>query len=328
MGGKIWVESRDTQPGSIFHFTLQLILAKESVSRQVVREETASLGGLHVLIVDDNAASRHQLTEMMAGWGMTPAAVEGGSFALQALAKAERAGKPFQLVLLDTLMPEMNGFTVAEKMRCTPGLGQVRILMLTSGCSSGEAVRSRELGISGYVAKPVLEAELLAAIRAAVGAEVADKAAAGAAGSVGSPNGWRQLRILLVEDNRVNQVLAARILEKQGHNVTLAGNGLEALAILSSNTFDLALLDIEMPEMDGLEATRAIRSNEGTGNKHLPIIAMTAHAMSGDREKYLSAGMDDYISKPIHAKQLLEMIERLCSPEGSAQRELHSEITN
>jgi CheY-like chemotaxis protein len=200
--------------------------------------------------------------------------------------------------------------------------------MLTSGCSSGEAVRSRELGISGYVAKPVLEAELLAAIRAAVGAEVADKAAAGAAGSVGSPNGWRQLRILLVEDNRVNQVLAARILEKRGHNVTLAGNGLEALAILSSNTFDLALLDIEMPEMDGLEATRAIRSNEGTGNKHLPIIAMTAHAMSGDREKYLSAGMDDYISKPIHAKQLLEMIERLCSPEGSAQRELHSEITN
>ncbi|HET6841926.1 MAG TPA: response regulator, partial [Candidatus Angelobacter sp.] len=328
MGGRIWVENRERQPGSIFHFTLLLTAEKQAVSRQVVPEETAALRGLRVLIVDDNAASRHQLTEMLADWGMTPTDVETGSFALQALAKAERAGKAFQLVLLDTHMPEMDGFTVAEKMRRSPGPDHVRILMLTSGGSSGDAVRSRELNISGYVSKPVLEAELLSAIRAAVGAEVSDKLAASAMSSVGNSNGRRRMRLLLVEDNRVNQVLAVRILEKQGHHVSIAGNGREALAILKSNTFDLVLMDIEMPEMDGLEATRTIRKNEATGDKHLPIIAMTAHAMSGDRDKYLKAGMDDYISKPIHAEHLLEMIERLCAPEESGQREIHSEITN
>ena len=286
------------------------------------------MGGLRVLIVDDNAASRHQLTEMLAGWGMTPTDVDGGSFALQTLANAERSGKSFQLVLLDTHMPEMAGFTVAEKIRRSPGLGQVRILMLTSGGSSGDAVRSRELEISGYVSKPVLETELFSAIRAAVGAEAMDKAAASATSSVSSSNGKRQVRILLVEDNRVNQVLATRILEKHGHHVSVAGNGLEALAILKSNTFDLVLMDIEMPEMDGLEATRSIRENESTSGKHLPIIAMTAHAMTGDKDKYLTAGMDAYISKPIEATQLVEMIERLCAPGVSAQREMHSEIAS
>ncbi len=319
MGGRIWVENRETQPGSIFHFTLLLLTAKKQVvSRQVVPEEIAALRGLRVLIVDDNAASRHQLTEILAGWGMMPTDAEGGSFALQALTKAERSGKSFQLVLLDTHMPEMDGFTVAEKIRLSPGSDLVSILMLTSGCSSGDAVRSRELNVSGYVTKPVLEAELLSAIRAAVGAEVSDKLAASTASSVSNSNDRRRMRLLLVEDNRVNQVLATRILEKQGHHVSVAGNGLEALAILKSNTFDLVLMDIEMPEMDGLEATRAIRKNESAGGKHLPIIAMTAHAMTGDRDKYLTAGMDDYISKPIDAKHLLEMIDRLCSPEVPA----------
>jgi CheY-like chemotaxis protein len=327
MGGRIWVESQQTQPGSIFHFTVRLMPGKEAVSHPVVAQETAALSGLRVLIVDDNAASRHQLTEMLAGWGMPPTEVEGGSFVLQALAKAERAGKPFQLLLLDTHMPEMDGFTVAEKIRRSQGPGHVRILMLTSGCSSGDAVRSRELDISGYVTKPVLEAELLSAMHAAVGAEVSDKLAASATNSVNS-NGRRRMRLLLVEDNRVNQVLATRILEKHGHHVRVAGNGLDALAILRNNTFDLLLMDIEMPEMDGLEATRTIRQNEKTGGKHLPIIAMTAHAMTGDKDKYLTAGMDDYISKPIHAKQLLEMIERLGASEAPAQREIHSEITS
>jgi len=315
MGGKIWVENRETQPGSIFHFTVLLTPGKEAGTQQVIPQETAALSGLPVLIVDDNAASRHQLMEMLVGWGMTPTSVEGGSFALQALTKAERSGKAFQLILLDTNMPEMDGFTVAEKMRRSSALGQVSILMLTSGGSSGDAVRSRELEISGYVTKPVLETELFSAIRAAVGAEATDKVAASATSSVSSSNSKRPLNILLVEDNRVNQVLATRILEKQGHHVSVAGNGLEALAILTSNPFDLILMDIEMPEMDGLEATRSIRENESPSGKHLPIIAMTAHAMTGDRDKYLTAGMDAYISKPIDAKHLLEMIERLCSPE-------------
>ncbi|HET6842355.1 MAG TPA: response regulator [Candidatus Angelobacter sp.] len=328
MGGRIWVENRQTQPGSIFHFTVRLMPGKEAVSHPIAPQEIAALRGLRVLVVDDNAATRHQLTEMLVNWGMTLTDVETGSFALQALTKAERTGKAFQLVLLDTHMPEMDGFTVAEKIRRSPGLGQVRILMLTSGGSSGDAVRSRELDISGYVPKPVLETELFSAIRAAVGEEVTDKVAASATSSASSSNGKRQVRILLVEDNRVNQLLATRILEKQGHHIRIAGNGLEALAMLKSNAFDLVLMDIEMPEMDGLEATRVIRQNESPGDKHLPIIAMTAHAMSGDKDKYLKAGMDAYISKPIQARQLLEMVERLCAPEASAQRELHSEITN
>jgi len=328
MGGRIWMESRQTQPGSIFHFTVRLMPGKEAVSHPIAPHEIAALRGLRVLVVDDNAASRHQLTEMLAGWGMTPTDVTGGSFALQALTKAERAGKAFQLVLLDTHMPEMDGFTVAEKMRRSPGLGQVSILMLTSGGSSGDAVRSRELEISGYITKPILETELLLAIRAAVGEEATDKVAASATSSVSSSNGKRQVRILLVEDNRVNQVLATRILEKQGHHVIIAGNGLEALEIFKSDTFDLVLMDIEMPEMGGLEATRAIRENEKAGAKHLPIIAMTAHAMTGDKDKYLAAGMDAYISKPINATQLVEMIERLSSPGVSAQRDLHSEIAS
>ncbi len=327
MGGRIWVENRQPQPGSIFHFTVRLRAVKEAVPlpQSIALQETAVLRGLRVLIVDDNAASRHQLTEMLAGWGMTPTAVETGNFALQAMTKAERSGKSFQLVLLDTHMPEMDGFTVAEKIRRSSGLRHVPMIMLTSGCSSGDAVRSRELNISGYVTKPVLEAELLSAIRSAVGAKVTDKLAACATSSAGNSNGRRRMRLLLVEDNRVNQVLATRILEKHGHHVLIAGNGLEALAILRNNTFDLVLMDIEMPEMDGLEATRVIRKNEKPGGKHLPIIAMTAHAMTGDKDKYLTAGMDDYISKPVHPKQLLEMIERLGAPETPAQREIHSD---
>ncbi|HLY99963.1 MAG TPA: response regulator, partial [Candidatus Angelobacter sp.] len=326
MNGRIWVENREPQPGSVFHFTVRLAAEKEVVARPVP-EETAALRGVRVLIVDDNAASRHQLTEMLDGWGMAPTDVEGGSFALPALSKAERLGKPFQLVLLDTHMPEMDGFAVAGKIRRNSGPGQVSILMLTSGGSSADALRSRELGISGYVTKPVLEAELLSAICTAVTKTTQETLAACTANSPSGPNGRRMLQILLVEDNRVNQVLAARILEKQGHHVTIAVNGLEAIAVLKRSTFDLVLMDIEMPEMDGLEATRTIRQKEQPGDHRLPIIAMTAHAMTGDRDKYLTAGMDAYISKPIHAKQLLEMIERLCPPAASAQPEISSEIT-
>jgi two-component system sensor histidine kinase/response regulator len=330
MGGRIWVENCETQPGSIFHFTVRLVPGKEAVSRPIAPHEIAALRGLRVLVVDDNAASRHQLTEMLTGWGVTPSAVEGGSQALQELAQAELEGKAFQLVLLDTHMPEMDGFAVAEKMRHGTGPGEIRIFMLTSGGSSGDALRSRELGINGYVSKPVLETELLLAIRASIGAEeakVINNSSASVANAMISSNGSRRMKILLVEDNRVNQVLATRILEKQGHHVIIAGNGLEALEIFRSDTFDLVLMDVEMPEMDGLEATRAIRENEKAGAKRLPIIAMTAHAMSGDREKFLTAGMDAYISKPIDARQLVEMIDAYVPRRVSLQQEMHSEIT-
>ncbi|HET6840237.1 MAG TPA: two-component regulator propeller domain-containing protein [Candidatus Angelobacter sp.] len=326
MGGAIWVESREDSPGSAFHFTACMEVQNHFGPVPAPVSATA-LKGLRVLIVDDNAASRHQLTEMLAGWEMMPVAVEGGSLALQALEKAERSGRTFQLVLLDSFMPEMDGFAVAEKMRRSPGLGQVRILMLTSGGRSGDALRSRQLDISGYVTKPILQRELLSAIRAAVGTEDTGNISAPVVNSIINSNCRRKLRILLVEDNRVNQVLVTRILEKEGHDVSVAGNGLEALAILKDNGFDLALMDIEMPEMDGLEATRAIREMPSPGGKHLTIIAMTAHAMTGDQEKFLAAGMDAYIAKPINAKQLLEMIEQLSSSEVSAQREFHSRIT-
>jgi PAS domain S-box-containing protein len=324
MGGRIWVENRQPQPGSVFHFTMRLMAGKEGSSHHAVPQETDALRGVRVLIVDDNAASRHQLTEMLAGWGMAPTEAKSGSFALQDLSKAERSGRPFQLVLLDTHMPEMDGFSVAEKIRRSPGSRRVPVIMLSCGCSSADALRSRELNISGYVAKPVLEAELLSAMRSAVGAKVSDQLAACATNHADNSNGRRRMRILLVEDNRVNQVLATRILEKHGHQVNIASNGREAIAILTGHTFDLVLMDIEMPEMDGLETTRTIRKNEG-GGRRLPIIAMTAHAMIGDKDKYLTAGMDDYISKPVHPQQLLDMIERLSAGEAPARREIHSD---
>jgi CheY-like chemotaxis protein len=241
---------------------------------------------------------------------MKPTAVESGRLALQALAQAKLSGDAFQLVLLDAQMPDMDGFRVVEKIKQDARLAKSVVIMLTSAGFRGDAARCRELGIQGYLTKPIKRSDLLEAIKVVLGSQ----AGAGANPSVVTVHSLREsrgrLKILLAEDNRVNQVLAVRLLEKRGHEVTVAKNGEEALEALDRQVFDLVLMDVQMPEMDGIQATAAIRKGEVNSGKHIPIIAMTAHAMAGDKERCLEAGMDEYITKPIRPEQLVEVLER------------------
>jgi CheY-like chemotaxis protein len=244
MNGNIWVGRRPDQQGSVFHFTACLDVQKESLPNPVPLDMEA-LRELSVLLVDDNATNRHLLVEMLGLWGIKPTAVDGGQLALQAVAEARKSGTPFQLILLD-----MHGFMVAERMRQTPELGEAKLMILTSGTSSADAVRSRELGISAFLTKPVLQAELLEAILSSLGTGTEKVAAATA--KIGVPNLiGRPWQVLLAEDNRVNQVLAVRLLQKQGYMVSVADNGREALAMIEQTHFDVVLMDVEMPEMDG-----------------------------------------------------------------------------
>ena len=309
MQGKIWVESRLDQPGSVFHFTACLGFQKESSPRPIPLN-TEALRDMPVLIVDDNATNRHLIVEMLSRWGMKPTAVNTGAAAMEAAVNAIKAAQPFQLILLDMHMPDMDGFMVAERMRQTPELRKARLIILTSAGSSGDGVRSRELGISAFLTKPILRAELLDAILTSLGTR-SEKTAPSTTKAGSISGAGKTLHILLVEDNRVNQALAVRLIQKQGHRVSVADNGLEALAMLDKHRFDAVLMDVEMPEMDGFAATSAIRAKEAVTGGHLTIVAMTAHAMSGDKERCLAHGMDAYISKPIDSKKLHSIIAAL-----------------
>jgi two-component system, sensor histidine kinase and response regulator len=308
MGGRIWVES-ETGAGSTFQFTARFALSTESAQRPAAGG--AQLRGLLVLVVDDNATNRRILREVCAAWGMRPREAGGGEAALTALKEAAAAGEPFALVLLDGHMPGMDGFGLAERVRRLPELAGVTMVMLTSAGHAGDVERCRQLEIGAYLMKPIKQSELLATILTALTRPVAG--AEPIPGPVSAPAhpSPRPLHILLAEDNAVNQRLATRLLEKQGHTVELANNGCEALAALERKSFDLVLMDVQMPEMDGFEATARIRTKEAAGGRRLPIIAMTAHAMKGDRERCLEAGMDGYVSKPIQPHDLNEAIGRI-----------------
>jgi CheY-like chemotaxis protein len=267
------------------------------------------LAGLSVLVVDDNATNRRILGEMLTRWGTRPTLAATGLAALQCLKEAER---PFSVILTDTNMPEMDGFALVARIRQSPALaGSAEIIMLTSAGQRGDAARARELGVMQCLTKPVGRAELFEAIVRALAAPAAQAmAAAPPPSSAPTLQESKKLLILLAEDNAVNQKLAARLLEKQGHRVIVAGNGLEALAALDHEKFDIVFMDVQMPEMDGFEATAAIRAREQrTGGRQL-VIAMTAHAMQGDRERCLQAGMDDYIAKPFSSRELSELLAR------------------
>jgi len=307
MGGNIWVESAPGR-GSCFHFTARF--GRTQTPESAARPQDVVLDGIRTLIVDDNPTNRRVLVETVNGWKLRACAAASGGEALQKLRSALEEGDPFSLILTDGHMPEMDGFELAAKVKGTPELARAVVLMLTSGDRKRDAALCRELGVSSYLTKPVARTELRAAIVAALGLSANTQASFSATASrkPASRTGSR-LRILLTEDNIVNQRLASRILEKEGHDVVVAGNGREALAALAKSEFDVVLMDVQMPEMDGLEATAAIRK---AGN-HVPIIAMTAHAMSGDRERCLAADMDDYVSKPIGARALLDVIERCAS---------------
>jgi two-component system, sensor histidine kinase and response regulator len=299
MGGRIWLES-DVGQGSRFHFTTLL-----KVNRAVVDSEppapVETLDGLKILVVDDNQTNQRILEGMLTRWNAETRCAGGAEQALSALETASHDGHAFQLMLTDMNMPAFNGFALVEQIRRRPHLAALTVIILTSAAHPGDAEECRKLGIPSYLSKPVRKRELLSAILRALGHSQAVMTAA----PLLSPLQHRKaLHILLTEDNRTNQTVAMRVLQKMGHSLEIAANGREALALLAASRFDMVLMDIQMPEMDGLTATARIRESERGTRMHLPIIAMTAHAMKGDRERCLDAGMDGYVSKPISRQEL------------------------
>lgn len=300
MGGRIWVES-EVSVGSTFHFTCGLAIA--APEQMPPQRRTASLPrDFKILVVDDYAVNRRIVLEMLRNWGLAGDEVKGARDALAKLREAADAGDPYKLLLTDLNMPEMDGYTLVERVQQAYGDDRPRIILLTSGERSDASERRQRLAIDSHLLKPIKQSDLFDSI-----AEVLGEAAAPQQIDDQLPS-LPPLDVLLVEDSLVNQKLALGVLGQFGHRVTVAGNGREALEVTAGRDFDVVLMDVQMPEMDGLEATRRIRERERGTERHLPIIAMTAHALTGDRERCLSAGMDEYLSKPIRPRQLVEMI--------------------
>jgi signal transduction histidine kinase/DNA-binding response OmpR family regulator len=299
MGGRIWLES-EVGKGTRFHFTVRLNVA---AGRPVPGAPIDALHGLRILVVDDHRTNRRILEGLLGRWGAQAVSAGGGEEALSELTAAAEAGRPYRLMVTDINMPEMDGFTLVERIKNHPKLSALAVIALTSGGHGQDVERCRELGVLFYLHKPVRKRELLAALLTALGQSLT------ASPPSVLPQTERRaqprvLRVLLAEDNRVNQTVATRLLEKLGYAVVVADNGCVALSLLATQPFDLVLMDIQMPEMDGLTATRKIRENERSSPYHVPIIAMTAHAMKGDRELCIGAGMDEYVSKPISSEAL------------------------
>ncbi len=315
MGGRMWVES-EFGKGSTFHFNVRL--ASQTSFARPVRVTGDMLRDLPVLIVDDNATNRRILEGMLHAWHMIPTAAEDGASALVLMEAAKAEGQTFALVLLDAQMPGIDGFEVAAKIKHDPRLANAVIIMLTSAGQRGDAARCRELGINGYLSKPIRRSELLEAVKLVLGPQ----SLGATPGPLVTVHSLResegQLKILLAEDNRVNQVLATRLLTKRGHRVLLAETGKQAVDMSQREPFDVILMDVQMPELSGLEATMAIRQREKLQGGHTPIIAMTAHAMVGDKQRCLDAGMDAYLSKPLEVNDLFAMIDRFMRPVTTA----------
>jgi CheY-like chemotaxis protein len=297
MGGRVWVDSYSGK-GSTFHFTATFALQQESTI--LVPPEPETLRGLPVLIVDDNRTNRIILSEMLTSWDMKPEAVDGGPAAL-----AELQRNAYPLVLLDAMMPDMDGLMLAEAIR-RDGIGErPRIVLLSSAGQPADAERLRELGITRCLIKPVKQSDLLDAITSVLSVASADEAA----DAITRPPHIRARRVLLAEDGLVNQRVVVELLDARGHEVVVTTNGEEALAKLEREAFDVVLMDVQMPVMDGFEATTEIREREKASGAHVPVVALTAHAMAGDRERCLEAGMDGYLAKPVRADELYAAVE-------------------
>jgi signal transduction histidine kinase/DNA-binding response OmpR family regulator/HPt (histidine-containing phosphotransfer) domain-containing protein len=311
MGGHIWLES-EPGVGTTFHFSAPFTVA---TLPEAPRAEPL-LANLPVLIVDDNAVNRRILREQLTRWQMKPTAVDGGAAAIDALLSASQQGNPFVLVLLDANMPDIDGFGVAERIAARPELAGATIMMLTSSGQYGDAARCRDLGISAYLTKPVKQLDLLDQIcrllERGTAAPPAPAAPAGPAAAAPPPPDLPAggANILLAEDNPVNQRVAVGLLRRRGHRVTVANNGREAVDLVGRERFDLVLMDVQMPEMGGFEATALIRDREAKAGGYTRIVAMTAHALTGDRDRCIAAGMDGYLSKPINQALLFEVVEQ------------------
>jgi two-component system, sensor histidine kinase and response regulator len=334
MGGRIWFESEPGK-GSIFQFTVSFGL--QPAGPHSAEAEPVSLRGLPVLAVDDNATNRLILGELLARWGMHVALSESAPAALEAMHEAAASGSPFALILSDLMMPGVDGFELAELIREQPALAGAAVILLSSADRQRDAARCRRAGVAAYLTKPIKQSELLDAILAALGPLTKDARADSIRRDrrqpPTAPCPRRPLCVLLVEDNATNQLLGVTLLEKAGHTVVTAHNGNEALAALARRRFDAVLMDVQMPEMDGFEATARIRQQERSTGEHVPIVAMTAHAMKGDRERCLEAGMNAYISKPVQAELLYQVLEvitpsdALLAPDGPAAHAAGGDLT-
>ena len=304
MGGDIWVES-EAGKGSTFYFTVTLGVSDLAPSSRQPRAVVVS--DTPVLIVDDNATNRRILFDMLTSWGMKPALATGGREGFAHLQNATKSNKPFQIVLLDVNMPEVDGFELASWIRDERALADTPLIMLTSAGRPGDAERRAKLDISAHLLKPVKQSELFDAIVVALDVSATDDEPESEIATAAVPR-FDSVRVLLAEDNPVNRRLAVGVLQKLGCEVTVAEDGRQAVAQWESQEFDVVLMDVQMPEVDGFEATAAIRQLERTIDRKSIIIAMTAHAMTGDRERCLAAGMDDYLPKPVRFHELSDKL--------------------
>jgi two-component system sensor histidine kinase/response regulator len=319
MGGKIWVES-ELGRGSNFHFTVRFGLSDEETA-EALRIRDLDVAGIRVLIADANATNRLVLKEMTSLWGLEPSEAKDEEEAFAKIKNAFESACPYQILLLDSKLHGTNGFEIAARIKESPYEQDVKIIMLTAAGNKGDAAECKRAGISGYLVKPVRQSDLLDAIMMAQGYSTDEARPLITRYAIEAVR--RPLRILVVEDNAMNQRVAQAMLKRRGHSVVIASNGREATEALEKENFELVFMDVQMPEMDGFEATRLIRDRQKTTGQYTPIVAMTAHAMKGDREKCIAAGMDDYISKPIRDAELFEVVEKFGSERRKKEQGQH-----
>jgi two-component system sensor kinase len=321
MGGQLWVES-EVGKGSMFHFTVRFGIPQDAPAHGLAKLEC--LADMPILVVDDNATNRRIIEDVLTHWGMRPTMAASGPEGLAQLHDAATRGEPFPMALLDVMMPDMDGFQLAERIRQDARLANCKLIMLSSAGQTEDSARCQELDIARYLIKPVKQSDMREAILRVVGVRVEHGRPTALSAQEAPPHKPR--RILLADDGPVNQQVACQLLEARGHRVVVVNNGREAVEATERDLFDLVLMDVQMPEMDGFDATRAIREREQTTGSHIPIVAMTAHAMKGDRERCLGAGMDGYLTKPIQSRALYDAVERLATvPEVEIEQPAETE---